>query len=172
MKIILLLLAAVVALVLVVLVIGAALPRTHLVSRHVILHRPPSEVYGVVRDFINAPSWRPDLDRVEMLRAGDNRVRFREHGKQGAVTYDVVEDQPPEKIVTRIADQDLGYSGTWTYTFQDENGGTRLEITEAGDVPNVLFRFMSRFVFGHASTIEKYLGALGKRFNEEVSPQP
>jgi Polyketide cyclase / dehydrase and lipid transport len=172
MKIALIVLALVVALVLVVLVIGAALPRNHVVSRHVILHRPPGEVYETVRNFSAAPSWRPDLERVEMIATGDNHVRFREHGKQGAVTYDMIEDRPNEKIVTRIADQDLGYSGSWTYTFQSEADGTRLEITEAGEVSNILFRFMSRFVFGHTGMMEKYLAALGRKFGQEVSPQP
>jgi uncharacterized membrane protein len=172
MKIAFILLAVVVALVLVVLIIGAALPKNHVVSRHVIIHRPPGEVYETVRNFSAAPSWRPDLERVEMISTGDDHVRFREHGKRGAVTYDLVEDRPNEKIVTRIADQNLGYSGAWTYTFQSETGGTRLEITEAGEVSNILFRFMSRFVFGHTATIEKYLAALGRKFGQEVSPQP
>jgi hypothetical protein len=172
MKITIILLAVVVALVLVVLVIGAALPKNHVVSRHVILQRSLGEVYATVRDFAAAPSWRPDLERVEMIATGDDHVRFREHGKQGAVTYDLIEDRPNEKIVTRIADQDLGYSGAWTYTFQSEADGTRLEITEAGEVSNILFRFVSRFVFGHTGTMEKYLTALGRKFGQEVSPQP
>ncbi len=172
MKIAFILLAVTVALVLVVLVIGAALPRNHVVSRHVILHRSPDEVYETVRNFAAAPNWRSDLERVEMIATGDNHVRFRENGKQGAVTYDLIEDRPNEKIVTRIADQDLGYSGAWTYIFQSEAGGTRLEITETGEVSNILFRFMSRFVFGHAATMEKYLAALGRKFGQEVSPQP
>lgn len=172
MKIVLILLGVVGGLVLVVLLIGAALPRSHVVSRTVILHRSPGEVYETVRNFAAAPSWRSDLERVEIISTGDSRVRFREFGKQGAVTYDLVEDRPNEKIITRIADQDLGYSGTWTYTFQSEGGGTRLEITETGDVSNILFRFVSRFVFGHTATIERYLVALGKKFGEDVSPLP
>ncbi|MEY2562507.1 MAG: hypothetical protein QOH88_700 [Verrucomicrobiota bacterium] len=172
MKIALIFLAIVFGLVFVVLVIGAALPRNHVVSRHIILHRPPGEVYETVRNFAAAPGWRPDLERVEMISTGDNQVRFREHGKQGAVTYDLVEDRPNEKIVTRMADQDLGYSGTWTYAFATTEDGTRLEITEAGDVSNILFRFVSRFVFGHTGTIDSYLVALGKKFGETISPQP
>jgi len=172
MKIALILLAIVVALVLVVLIIGAALPRNHVVSRHVFLHRSPGEVYETVRNFSAAPSWRPDLERVEIIPTGDDHVRFREQGKQGTVTYDLIEDRPNEKIVTRIADQGLGYSGSWTYTFQSEADGTRLEITEAGEVSNILFRFMSRFVFGHTATMKKHLAALGRKFGQEVSLQP
>jgi len=171
MKIALILVAAVIALVLVVLLIGAALPREHVVSRHAVLHRSADELYKVVRDFHSAPTWRPDLERVEVIPASDNRVRFREHGKNGAVTYELVEDQPDKEMVTRIVDEDLGYSGTWTYSFTKEADGIRVEITERGDVPNILFRFMSRFVFGHSATIEQYLAALSRRFGEESPPR-
>jgi hypothetical protein len=172
MKLALPIVAVAVALVIVILVIGAALPRSHVVSRQIILHRSPDEVYRSLRDFSAAPTWRSDLEHVEMIATADNHVRFREQGKQGAVTYDLVEDHPGTKMVTRIADLDLGYSGTWTYIFTKEVDGTRIQITEAGEVSNILFRFMSRFVFGQSSTIEKYLTVLGKKFDEDVSPQP
>ena len=172
MKLFLIILVVVFALIIAMLVIGAVLPKNPVASRQIVLHRSPEEVYQIVRDFSSAPTWRPDLERVEMIATTDNQVRFREHGEQGAITYDLIEDRPGEKIVTRIADLDLGYSGTWTYSFTKEAAGTRVQITEAGEVSNILFRFLSRFVFGHTGTIEKYLTALGKKFGEDVSPQP
>jgi uncharacterized membrane protein len=172
MKLLLIIAAVVFTLIITMLLIGAVLPKNHVASRQIVLHRPPDEVYQIVRDFNAAPIWRPDLKSVEMIATTDNQVRFREQGEQGAITYDLVEDHPGEKIVTRIADRDLGYSGAWTYTFTKEAAGTRVQITEAGEVSNILFRFLSRFVFGHTGTMEKYLTALGKKFGEEVSPQP
>ena len=172
MKLFLIIVAVVFALIATVLVIGALLPKSHVASRQIVLHRSPDEVYQAVRDFAAAPNWRPDLERVEMIATTDNHIRFREYGEHGPITYDLVEDRPGEKIVTRIADVDLGYSGAWTYTFTKEAAGTRVQITEAGEVSNILFRFVSRFIFGHTSTMEKYLTALGKKFGEEVAPQP
>jgi uncharacterized membrane protein len=171
MKLALIIVAFVFTIVALVLIIGAILPRRHVVSRRIVLHRPADEIYQSVRDFNAAPSWRPDIERVEMIATTDNHVRFREYAKHGAVTYDLVEDQPGEGMVTRIADLNLGYSGSWTYTFAKDGAGTRVQITEAGDVSNPFFRFMSRFVFGQSGTIEKYLIALGKKFGEDVSPQ-
>ena len=172
MKLILLIVVFVFIIVGVVLIIGALLPKNHVVSRQVILHRSPDETYRTVRDFSAAPSWRPDVERVEMIATADNHVQFREHAKHGAITYDLINDQPGKKMVTRIADLNLGYSGSWTFTFTKEVAGTRVQITEAGEVSNILFRFMSRFVFGQSTTIEKYLVALGKKFGEDVLPQP
>lgn len=172
MKLLFIILGIVFALIIAILLIGAILPKNHIASRQIVLHRSPSEVYQTVRDFSAAPAWRPDLQRVEMIDGTDGRVRFREYGKQDTITYDLLEDRPDEKIVTRIADLDLGFSGSWTYTFTKEAESTRVRITEAGEVSNILFRFVSRFVFGHTATMEKYLTALGKKLGEEVSPQP
>ena len=98
-------------------------------------------------------------------------VYFREVGKHGTVNYELVEDVPAQRMVTRIRDTDLGYSGQWTYSFTPENGGTRVTIREDGEVSNVLFRFMSRYVFGQTSTIDAYLTSLAQHFGEQATPQ-
>ncbi len=60
-----------------------------------------------------------------------------------------------------IADEGLGYSGTWTWRFAPEGAGTRVTLTEDGEVSNLLFRFLARFVFGYTKSIEEALQALG-----------
>jgi hypothetical protein len=47
---------------------------------------------------------------------------------------------------------------------------TLLRITEEGEVYNPLFRFMSRYVFGHYRTLEQYARDLGRHFGEDVTP--
>ena len=147
--------------------IGSMLPKAHVASRSILLPRSPQEVYGVVRDFGSAPRWREDVKRIEV----ETPVYYREEGKHGTVNYELVEDVPAQRMVTRIRDTDLGYSGQWTYSFTPENGGTRVTIREDGEVSNVLFRFMSRFIFGQTSTIDSYLTSLAKHFGEEAAPQ-
>jgi hypothetical protein len=171
MKIALVILAALGTFICVVLLIGAFLPRAHVASREMFLHCSPPDVYGVVRDFASAPTWRTDVKAVELLEPVDGHVRFREDSSNGRITYELVEDAANEKLVTRIVDRDLGYFGSWTYEFVPADGGTRVRITESGEVPNVLFRFMSRFVFGHTATMDAYLRALGRKFGEEVAPK-
>jgi hypothetical protein len=171
MKLIFILGGSVIGLIALVLIIGALLPRKHTASREIILGRVPAEVYPTLRDFASAPKWRPDLKSVEMLDDLNGRIRFREDSKNGRITYEVLEDTPPEKLVTRIVDRDLGYFGTWTYLLAPAEQETRLRITEEGETPNVLFRFVSRFVFGHTATMDAYLRALGRKFGEEVTPK-
>jgi uncharacterized membrane protein len=171
MKITLIIVGAFAALVAIVLLIGAMLPSKHVASREVTLRRNPAEVYAVVRDFASAPTWRTDLKAIEMLEPVDGRLRFREKSSNGLVTYELVEELPNEKLVTRIVDRDLGYFGSWIYEFLPMENGTRVRITEEGEVPNVLFRFMSRFVFGHTGTMDTYLQALRRKFDDEVTPR-
>ncbi len=153
-----------------VLVIGALLPRQHKVSRSIFLPKKPAEVYALLRDFAAAPSWRREIKRVDVSQTQEGRVRFREFGAHGAVTYELVTDVPDQRLVTRIVDRDLGYSGSWDYRLSDSDSGTRLTITEEGDVPNIFFRFMSRFVFGHTSTMDKYLRAAAAHFGAKAGP--
>jgi uncharacterized membrane protein len=152
----------------IVAIIGSRLPLSHVATRSIWLRQPHEKVYGLIRDFHNASSWRSDVSSVEMLGETGGIVRYREHGRQGDVTYELVQDLNGQRIVTRIVDQDLGYSGSWTIDFASENSGTRVRVTENGEVSNVMFRFLSRYVFGHTSTIDTYLTSLADHFNESA----
>jgi uncharacterized protein YndB with AHSA1/START domain len=151
-------------------VAGALLPRGHVAARSAVFRRPPAEVFGVIGAFAAYPEWRGDVKKIELLPAFAGKERFREHNSFGAITFEVEERAESERLVTRIADTDLGFGGTWTYELTPADGGTRLTITERGEVSNVIFRFLSRFVFSQHATIDKYLQALGRKFGEPVTP--
>ena len=163
--------AALVLAVLLIALLGWRLPKQHSVSRSVLLHKSPESVYGVARNFETMPKWRADVREVKITTQGDGRLHFREEGKHGAVNYELAEDIPGRRMVTRIMDTDLGYAGKWTYVFAAEGPDTRLTITEDGEVSNVIFRFLSRYAFGHSATIDSYLTSLGKQFGETVTPE-
>lgn len=163
MKIVLLVLAVIVAMIAIVLIIGASLSKNHSASRSATFKKDRRAVYDVVRNVSAAPEWREDVQKVEVL---DDK-HFREHSRMGVVTFEIVDDNPGRTFITRIADTNLGYSGSWTHQFEETPDGTRLTITENGEVMNVFFRFMSRFVFGHTASIDSYLKSLERRL---ISP--
>ena len=150
--------------------IGSQLPRAHTASRSIVLRQTRPNVYAVIRDFKSAPTWRSGVKSIDVTETPGQKLRFLEHGSDD-VNYELTEDVPNQRMVTRILNTDLGYSGKWTYELTDEQGGTRVRITEDGDVSNVIFRFMSRYVFGHTSTMDAYLTALAKKFGETATPQ-
>jgi uncharacterized protein YndB with AHSA1/START domain len=144
-----------------VLAVGYTLPVAHVAARSESLAAAPDRVFAVLTDVEGHPKWRSDLKNVEVLSAGPSR-RWREHGSNGAIAFEIVEVSPPSRLVSRIADPDLPFGGTWTYELAAEGSGTRLTITERGEVYNPLFRFMSRFVFGHTATMERFIEELKK----------
>jgi uncharacterized membrane protein len=151
--------------------IGWRLPKQHSATRSILLHKTPDAVYAVTRDFAAMPKWRSDVREVTVTNTPEGRVHFREDGKNGPVNYELAEDVPGQRMVTRITDTDLGYSGKWTYVLAPEGPNTRVSITEDGEVSNVIFRFLSRYAFGHTASIDAYLNSLGKHFGESVTPQ-
>ncbi len=131
-----------VAAVLLVAAIGYFLPVKHVATRSARLRRTPEQVWAVIID--------PPKDGVR---------------------YEQVEVQPPRKLVTRIADKNLPYGGTWTYQIVPEDDGCSLIITENGEVYNPFFRFVSRFVIGHTATLDAYLKNVRAKLGEgEGSP--
>ena len=163
--------AVVVLVILVIALIGWRLPREHSATRSVLIHKTPDQVYAVARDFASMPKWRKDVTTVQVTTTSDGRVLFREDGGNGPVNYELAEDIRGQRMVTRIIDTDLGYSGKWTYVFKAEGPDTRVEITEDGVVSNVIFRFLSKYAFGHTATVDTYLKSLGKQFGETVTPE-
>jgi hypothetical protein len=172
MKIILLVLAILFVVIVLMAVIGACLPRSHEAARAAVFHRKPTELYAVVRDFAMLPSWRSDLQSTEILPSRDGRVCYREISRHRPITYVVLEDRPAEKLTVKIADENLPFGGTWTFAFSPETDGCCVRITEHGEVKNVLFRFMARFIFGYTGSIDNYLRDLGKKFGETVVLRP
>jgi uncharacterized protein YndB with AHSA1/START domain len=152
--------------------IGFALPQSHVASRAVRLAVPRERAWAAITNVGAYPTWRTDLQRVETLGSSPAGPSWREVGKQGTVTFEAVEVAAPAKFVARIADTGLPYGGRWEYVLAPEGTGSRLTITEHGEIYNPFFRFMARFVFGYTATMEGYMRALGKHFGETVSPEP
>ncbi len=141
--------------------IGYALPVQHVAFRSATFGQPADDIFAVLTDPAHFADWRSDVTSVEVLGAAP--LRWREHGRSGAITFVVDESAPPRRLVTRIDDRSLPFGGTWTYDLAPDGAGTTVTITEHGEVYNPLFRFMSRFVFGQTATMDAYLASLKKR---------
>lgn len=160
----------VVALVLAMAGIGATMEPSHVAARQAVYARSPDELWDVITRFDRTPSWRTDVDAIE-LESGDP-IRFVEMGPQGPLPLEVTEQERPRRLVLTAADPSLPFSGTWTFELQPTDGGTRLTITERGTIDNPLFRFMARLFMDPSATATTYLTDLGRHLGEDVTPQP
>jgi hypothetical protein len=162
--------AVLVVLALIVVAVGYALPVAHVASSLASVPQAPDEVFATLSDVAHFADWRGDVTRVDVLSVGP--LRWREHGSNGDITFVVVESVRPFHLVTRIDDKSLPFGGSWSYDLAPNGAGTNVTITERGEVYNPVFRFMSRFVFGHTATMEAFLAALGKRMASAGSKDP
>lgn len=163
MKWILIILGILIALVALVAIVGALLPKAHVASRTVRLNAPPERVWQAITDVQSFASWR-GVKSAEVLPARDGHRVWREVDEHGqAITFEVVDELAPRRLVTKIADRDLPFGGSWTYELVPADAGTQLTITENGEVYNPIFRFVSRFVMGHHATIDAYIAALTRK---------
>jgi hypothetical protein len=156
----LIVLATLAVLVAVVAGVGMTLPRDHVETRTARLPAAPDAVFAAVADVGSYAAWRTSLSAVEALAPVDGRARWVEVSGGDRIAMEQVERQPPRRLVTRIADPDLPFGGTWTFELAPDEGGTRLTITERGEIRNPIFRAVSRFVFGYGATMETFLDEL------------
>jgi len=170
MKWLLIVIGVLVLLVVIVAGTGFMLPVAHTARRSVTLRAAPANVWATVTDVAAYPAWRSDVDSVEVLAPVGGRPSWREKGENGEITYAMMRSDPPTRLVTRIVDRDLPFGGEWEYEITPEGTGSRIVITERGEVYNPVFRFVSRFVMGHTATIDGYLRALSAKFGETVTP--
>ncbi|MGA2583388.1 MAG: SRPBCC family protein [Tepidisphaeraceae bacterium] len=149
--------------VLVVVLVGLMLPKSHRATRMAEFKQCPEGVFATIT---GSQDWR-GVTKIE-LPSDDGLRRWREQSGNRSITFEEAVSDPPRLYRSRIADKNLPFSGTWTWEITATGDGCACRITEYGEVYNLIFRIMSRFVFGYTKTIDDYLNALGRKFNEPV----
>jgi hypothetical protein len=156
-----------VLLVAVMALVGAMLPRAHHITRKARFHVASDALYAVLA---GPPDWRTGVRSFGVLPEEDGHRRWWEEDTHGRkIAFELVEAQPPGRLVTRIAQPGLPFSGGWTFEISPlPGGGAELRVREDGEIYNVIFRFLARFVFGYTGSIETYLRDMGAKFGEPV----
>jgi uncharacterized protein YndB with AHSA1/START domain len=153
-----------------VFIAGSAMPQNHTASRTARLSQPPERVWAVITDIPAFPRWRKDVAVVEQLPPRDGKTVWKEVSrKRNALTFEAVTAEPPRHLVTRIADKGLPFGGSWDYVILPDGAGSRITITENGEIYNPIFRVVSR-VIGYTATIDAYLEALAAKLGDKYTP--
>ena len=140
MKWLLRIVVAIVAVIGALALVGYLLPVNHEASRSAEFNTPPETVHALISDLKNYSAWWPENE----------------------VNVEVVENVPPTRFVTRIVGE-TAFGGTWTMEIVPISMGSRLTITERGEIYNPIFRTLAKFVFGYTSTMESCLAAAAKK---------
>jgi uncharacterized protein YndB with AHSA1/START domain len=151
-------------------IIGSLLPRGHKARGSARFKQSPESVWAAITDYAGQVQWRAELKSVERDPDQEGKPVWREIQKNGdALPLATIEEVPGKRLVRKIADPSLPFSGTWTYELQAAEGGCVLTITEDGEVSNPIFRFVARVFMDPSATLRGYLAALGRKFGEDAS---
>lgn len=149
----LLIIAGIIAcLVIIVVIAGYMLPVKHTATVIIHINAVQQDVWNRITTVEKYPEWRKDVKSVTV----SSPTEWTEEGDNGKIPFKVREATPYEKWTSEISDKKLPFGGNWVYVLEAENGGTRITITENGEVYNPVFRFMSRYIMGHTATLNKY----------------
>lgn len=138
---------------------GLLLPRTHVARLEGVVPRRPDEVAATIRDVRAYPRWRHGV-RVEDVVQGPGGTTYVEATDE-RIAYRLTEPVPGREFVATITDLTLPFGGRWTITLTPDGAGTLVRIREDGTVGDPIYRFVARFVFGHTSSLDRYLRDLG-----------
>jgi len=150
--------------------VGLTIPEDHHAISSIELATHPVDVFARISDVLAGSQWRPSVQLVEVLEDVSGRRRFREHSATGPLTMEIVEFSPPSRMMTRIADADLPFGGTWSWEIEPTASGSRVTIEERGEIYNPIFRVVSRFGIGYNATMETYLHDLATSFDQPAAP--
>lgn len=139
--------------------VGALLPLNHVSRAERLI---PLNVEAVAARIWNVrayPSWRGDID-LEIVGEDSDGVSYVETQDGERIAYRLTEPEPSRRFVATLTDQSLPFGGHWNFTLTPQGEATLVQIEEAGEIRDPLYRFFARFVFGYTSTMEGYLDKL------------
>jgi uncharacterized protein YndB with AHSA1/START domain len=147
--------------------VGCFCRRGYTVARSLRSRRSPEEVWQVISDFAAVPSWHPELKTVERLPDRNGHEVWRETDRRGyPVQLETIEALAPLRLVRHISDEDGPFSGQWEFDVQPAAQGSRITLTERGQIPNPFFRLMFWAFMTPAFYLEMYLRALATKLGD------
>ena len=150
-------------------VVGSFMPAKHVIARSLTIRKSPEAVWGVITDFAATPTWHAHVKKAQRLPDEGGREVWQEYhkGVGTPMRLETTEYAPPSRLVRTIDDGQQFFRGRWEFDLAPEGAGTRLTITEHGEILKAMVRPMARLFFNPAMYIDNYLKALARKFNEE-----
>ncbi len=160
MKWILIVLGTLIVVVILVYVIGMLMEVTHKATAQRKFKVSANQIWLILTDFKDYKSWRSGIKELRV--DGDRQwTETNSYGDNVSYALEIIAEN--QSMKTQILNKDLPYGGYWEFTLSSDPGGCVLSITENGEVYNPFFRFMSKYIFGHDTSLKTYMKDLEAR---------
>ena len=134
--------------------IGMLLPVQHVATSERSIAAPAVVVAEWVRDVSGQTKWRDGVRKIEILQQSPT-LPYRETSGNGQITFLFREVETARRFESVIDDPTLPFGGMWNIALEPQGNLTRVVIREEGEVRSPIFRFASKYVFGHDETNEE-----------------
>jgi uncharacterized protein YndB with AHSA1/START domain len=144
--------------------IGRSLPEHHTSRVSIVLPAARPAVWAVITDYARMPEWWPAVQgvRQETRPNGETWTWNKDaHGQE--IAFRTKEEIAPGKLVREIMGEDLPFGGTWTFELTEEDGRTRLTLTEDGFIKPPFFRAVAQHFIGLDRTMQDFAAHLERR---------
>ncbi len=137
--------------------VGRAQPERHTASIAFTLPKPRPAVWAALTDYATMPRWWPAVKSIRLeTRLNGEIVTWNtdSHGKE--IGFCTKSEQSPARLVREIVGDELPFGGTWTYELAEENGVTRVTLTEDGFIKPALFRGIAKLFMKPDATMRDF----------------
>ena len=151
--------------------IGSGLPREHRASSSIMVPADIETVWTLVSDLEGQAEWNDDIYSVEVSVLPDGRELITQNSNYGDIPVVILEREEPTRFKTEIYGEAMGWGGTWAWTLEPTEGGTRVTILEEGFVDGAIMRFISVKMMGQHMAMDGSLIAIAREAGAS-EPQP
>ncbi len=137
--------------------IGRAQPERHTARITFTLPKPRAVVWAALTDYAAMPQWWPAVKAIRFeTRSNGDIITWNTDQRGQVIGFRTTAQQAPAHLVREITGDNLPFGGTWTYDLTEENGGTRVNLTEDGFVKPPFFRGMMRLMVKPDATMRDF----------------
>ena len=137
--------------------VGRAQPERHTASIAFALPKSRQLIWAALVDYAAMPQWWPAIKKIRFeTRANGEIITWNTDARGHEIGFRTIEENAPAHLVREIVGDKLPFGGTWTYVLVEENGGTRVTLTEDGVIKSPLFRGVAKFFMKPDATMRDF----------------
>lgn len=146
---------------------GYFIEKNHTASRTATFKASPECIWNKITNLEAQPAWRKNLKEIKIIDGTPNRESWTEISKSGdEISFKTKAKIEPSRYEAEIINNS-NFGGYWELTLEPaEDGGTKLTVTENGEIYNPMFRTIAAVFFDMHATIDEYLADLAAKLGE------
>lgn len=149
---------------------ASSLPREHRASSTIEVAATPEELWPLVADLEGQAEWSEMIHSVDVSETADGQKLYTQMTDMGPLPLVVVLSEEPERFKTEIHGTDMGWGGTWDWTIEPTDAGSRMTIVEEGWIENPVFKFLSHYVMEPHEAMDSVLTLIAREVGSDSMP--